>query len=445
MRQQSHARHAAPDARAAAQDGEIMSEPSLSAAQAQPSPSTENLLLDYIHKLERHRHGRSACRIRLSLLAPANRREHHIRAALSTFDGLVRRLKGQVFALSNADIMVIFKDVALDEVQAALIKLRFLFDDDPSLMRESEEGQGFVEWYVVDKDYQNLLRLAQSLVNADIERRTSDQQAAAENEPPPRQKRREPFTPSLLAKMQAALAGADLANMMRRQAICALVGQAPPQPLFYELFVSIAELQQTLLPNVGIDSSPWLFQALTETLDHRVLALLNRQDDRSLSGDVSINLNVQTLLSPDFLVFDDGIRASQRGTIVIELQKVDIFADLGAFLFARDFARERGYRICIDGVTIDSLPFIDRGRLGIDLLKLAWHPSLVQGILPDGGALADYVRRCGPSRTILCRCDAANAITLGQSVGITLFQGRHVEHMLAGEQRIRGTMGRRRP
>lgn len=427
----------------------MTSPPSMIPTQSQPLPSTENLLLDYIHKLERHRHGRSACRIRLSLLQPMNRREHHIRAALSTFDSLVKRLKGQVFAMSNSDTMVIFKDGALDEIQAALIKLRFLFDDDPALMNEQDEGrEPFVEWYVVDKDYAALLRLAQSLVNDDIERRTLDARvpAAGDSLPTPRQKRRAPLTPQLLAKMQQALTGADLANMMRRQAICAMVGQAPPQPLFYELFISIAELQDTLMPNVGLDSSPWLFQVLTETLDHRVLAMLNRHDDKSLNGDVSINLNVQTLLSPDFLTFDDGIKATQRGTIVLELQKVDIFADLGAFLFARDFARERGYRICIDGVTVDSLPFIERGRLGIDLLKLSWDSSLVEGKLPDGSALADYVRKCGPSRTILCRCDSEHAISLGQSIGITLFQGRFVEQALAADQqRLRGGVGRRRP
>jgi hypothetical protein len=215
--------------------------------------------------------------------------------------------------------------------------------------------------------------------------------------------------------------------------------------LFYELFFSIGELQETLLPNVDLGSSPWLFQELTETLDYRVLSLLNRHDDRSLQGDVSINLNVQTLLSQDFLTFDDGVKTNQRGTIVIELQKVDIFADLNAFLFARDFARERGYRICIDGVTVDSLPFIERGRLGIDLLKLAWDASLVEGKLPDGSLLADYVKKCGPSRTILCRCDAAGAIQVGQSVGITLYQGRHVEQMLAAESRLRGGYSKRRP
>ena len=116
---------------------------------------------------------------------------------------------------------------------------------------------------------------------------------------------------------------------------------------------------KTLLPDVNLASSPWLFQQLTETLDRRVLAMLIKHDDRTVAGDVSINLNVQTLIAPEFLTFDDNLQAGMRGTIVLEVQKVDAFADLGSFLFARDFAHERGYRICIDGVDIPYLPLVD--------------------------------------------------------------------------------------
>jgi hypothetical protein len=175
------------------------------------------------------------------------------------------------------------------------------------------------------------------------------------------------------------------------------------------------------------------------------LSLLNKHDDRTVDGDISINLNVQTLLAPEFLVFDDNIKASMRGTMVLELQKVDIFADLGAFLFARDFAHDRGYRICIDGVNMESLPFVDRVRLGIDLVKIVWDSAMMEGTLPNGEAIENYVDRCGPSRSILCRCDAQDAIDFGQSMGITLFQGRHVENLLvAASAAKRGLLSRRR-
>ena len=64
--------------------------------------------------------------------------------------------------------------------------------------------------------------------------------------------------------------------------------------------------------------------------------------------------------------------------MVIELQPIDIFSDMGAYMFARDFMRERGYRIALDGLNHQILQFIDREQLGFDLLKLIWSPEMVE-------------------------------------------------------------------
>jgi EAL domain-containing protein (putative c-di-GMP-specific phosphodiesterase class I) len=416
---------------------------------AQRLVGQEALLVDYVQKLERHRRGRRAVFIRLSGLQVANRREHHIRIAINTFEVLVKQLKGQVFSLSSADLIFIFKETALDEVEAAVVKLRFLFSDDPLLADEGFSGKpSFADWFLLERDYEALLQMAQRAADEEQQRRTQEFAKNVTAQQSSKQLGRgDPLTPTVLAKIEQSLARADLANMMRRQAISAIVGKAAPQQVFLELFISIADLRETILPNINLASSPWLFQQLTETLDKRVLSLLNKHDDRTVAGDVSINLNVQTLLAPEFLTFDDNLKAAMRGTIVLELQKVDVFADLGAFLFARDFAHDRGYRICIDGVNIESLPFVDRERLGVDLIKIVWDQSMVNGMLPNGTTLESYVQRCGASRVILCRCDAQDAIETGQSVGITLFQGRHVEALLAAEiQKAKGGLisGRRR-
>ena len=415
---------------------------------AQRLVGQESLLVDYVQKLERHRKGRRAVVVRLSGLQAVNRREHHIRIALNSFEVLVKQLKGQIFSLSNSDIVFIFKDTAIDEVEAALVKLRFLFSDDPLLADEGFAGKAtFMDWYLLERDYDALLQYALHCSNEEQQRKSQEltKSLVAQQGGPRSFGRGDPLTPQVLSKIEDGLVRADLANMMRRQAICAIVGKAPPQPVYNELFISIADLRETILPNVNLASSPWLFQQLTEVLDKRVLSLLNKHDDRTVAGDISVNLNVQTLLAPEFLTFDDNLKASMRGTIVLELQKVDVFADLGAFLFARDFAHDRGYRICIDGVNMESLPFIDRERLGIDLVKIVWDPAMAAGILPNGDSLESYMRRCGPSRAILCRCDEQDAIDWGQTVGVTLYQGRHVEAMLAAEAaRARGVLGRRR-
>lgn len=406
-------------------------------------PSQENLLLDYVRQLETHQPGRRAVHIHLSGLLPANRREHHIRIAANSFENLVKKLQGQIFVLSNTDLMFVFKDQALDEAEAAIIRLRFLFSDDPLLADEGTRRPGaFATWYRLERDYDKLLQLAQKLVEQEQDRRAGEQadKPAVENKAKPAAG--EPLTPLSLARMEQALGQADLANLLRRQSVCAIVGKAAPQPVFSEVFVSISDLRETVLPKADLAGSRWLFQHLTETLDRRVLAMLNRHDDRTLAGDISINLNVATLLSPEFLVFDDNVKAGMRGSIVIELQKLDIYADLGAFLFARDFARERGYRICVDGLNHLTLPFVDRERLGADLVKLTWDPELTEA--PRLDVLRGAVERCNPGRVILCRCDSRQAIDFGQSLGITLFQGRFVEALLADDLRRRGTPLRKR-
>jgi hypothetical protein len=408
-------------------------------AQSRPA-SQESLLLDYLNRLERHRADRRAVHLRLSGLQVHNRREQHLRMALGAFDGLVRMLQAQVFSLTGGDVMVVYKSQAQEEVEASIVKVRFLFSDDPLIVDDDDGARGTLcSWYDLDREYDILVAFAQQALADEQARRRAEQERASREARFAERPKGAPFTPELLVRVEAALGQADLANLVRRQAVCAVVGAATPQPVFHELFISIADLRQTLMPNVNMNSSPWLFQQLTETLDRRVLSLLNKHDDRTLEGDISINLNVSTILSPEFLVFDDNIKAGMRGTIVLELQKVDIMADLGAYLFARDFAHDRGYRICIDGLAYSMLPFVDRERLGADLIKLIWDPSLTEE--RDKKTVA--LRRIGTTRIILARCDTPSAVEYGHSVGITLFQGRHIEQTLMNEMRRKG-VGRTR-
>ena len=385
--------------------------------------SQEALLLDYLHRLERHRHDRRAVHIQISMLQAKNRKDHHLRIAVGAFDGLVKMLNAQLFTMGNKDLVVVYRASAQEDVEAAVVKLRFLFSDDP-LVEEDQDSGGLCLWFSLDREFEDVLQLA-TRFQQDEEARIKALRAQAARNNQVTAPKGTPFTPELLVRAEAALGQADLSNLLRRQAICALIGQGAPQPIFHEIFISIADLRETLMPKVNMASSPWLFQQLTETLDRRVLSLLNQHDDRTLEGDISINLNVATILSPEFITFDDNIKVSKRGTIVLELQKVDIFADLSAYLFARDFAHDRGYRICIDGLSYSMLPFVDRERLGADLIKLIWDQDLAQASASSPEAL----RRIGISRIILARCDNDASIDFGQSLGITLYQGRHLDSL----------------
>jgi hypothetical protein len=399
-------------------------------ASEEAQTSVEYMLLDYTRRLARHPAGRRAIVIHLSRLRPDNRRAHHIRIAANTFESLVKQFDGQIFLLQSADIVFVCKDASIAVIDEAIMRLRYLFGDDPLAAELDELGPDrFATWYDLERDHAPFVALVEQMHELEAKRR---KRLAAITGGVVRDER-QPMDPQALGELTRVIERADLSNVMRRQAICTIQGDEPPKPVFREIYVSIADLREAVMPKRDIGSDRWLFQYLTLALDKRVLAMLRRNDDQALAQAFSLNLNIATLLSQEFLQFDQGLRQGARGTIVIELQKVDIFADVGAFVFARDFLHERGYRICMDDVSAVALDFIDRERLGLDLIKLIWSPDMADPLRTERITLfREAIERAGRARLILARCDSAEAIEFGKSMGLRLFQGRHVDRLIGG-------------
>jgi len=392
-------------------------------------PSQEALLLDYVQRLDRHRAGRRAVHVHLSKLRPYNRRDQHLLIARNTFQNLVRTHEGAIFSLANVDIVFICKGASQAELDSVVLKLRYLFSEDPLAHGDDAEGNTFCTWYDIERDYDALLESVSQIAAEEERRRAGPPATTGPRAPAPVLG---PLEPDQLGRVKQALARADLSNVIRRQPVCAILPGAPPQAIFNELFVSIADLQRVVAPQTNLASNRWLFQHLTETLDKRMLATLPKLDDSSVAARFSINLNVATILSQEFLNFDQTLKSTVRGTLVIELQLVDVLADMGSYLFARDFARERGYRLCLDGLTHLTAPFADRDRLGLDLVKIVWSGDMTDSAMERRlTEIREWVSRTGEARVILCRCDNADAIRVGHSLGMSLFQGRHVDALLA--------------
>lgn len=401
-------------------------------------PSQENLLLDYVHRLEKHKDGRKVVHIHLSGLRPFNRREQHLRAASSSFESLVGELQGQLFALRNSDLLFAFKKDVQPQVETVVQKMKFLFSDDPLIAEADEHGKPFAVWYDAEAAYDEILRLVQNLAADEVKRQSKVRSRMdARSALKAKQQQGEPLNPDVLSRIVDAISRADLSNFVRRQFVCHVDPKMVPEQRFSELFISIADLRETLMPGVNMASNKWLFQHLTETLDRRMLAMLSKTDAIPITGEISINANVNTLLSEEFQLFDDNVSASRRGAMVIELQKEDIFADLSAYLFARDFVQERGYRVLIDGLNLQTIFLIDRDRLGADLVKLIWHSELADGGERVHDRLRTMAEQGHGDRVIMCRCDSRESVDFGRSVGINLFQGRYVEILIAEDNRRR--------
>lgn len=403
-------------------------------------PSQEYLLLDYVQRLDRHREGRRGVHVHLSRLKPQNRREHHIRIAINTIEEFVSAYEGQIFVLGNNDVIFVTKGATLPQLDEAVMRLKYLFSEDPLTMTDpdGEDGHGrFASLYNIEGQYHRFQELCERVFEEERQRQKRLQKMA-EQTGDTVEDARKPLSPQQLAKLEEFLERSDLSSVFRRQAVCAVAQKSPPKPIFNELFISIIDLARTVLPEVNLAANRWLFQHLTQTLDRRVLKMLARADDSSLHSSFSINVNVGTLLAPEFLDFDNSLRMGGRGTLVVELQLIDILSDYQAYVFARDFVREKGYRVCLDGVSSDLIPFVDRQRLGVDLIKLNASPVFDAGGDPERREdIAAQVERCGKGRVILARCDNEAMVRTGQQMGISMFQGRYLDGVLQQLSRTR--------
>mgnify|MGYP000637741916 CR=1 FL=1 len=395
----------------------------------------EEHLRTYLHSALRDKVPLTVLQLKISELDEALRTEQ-------TLNTIVDSLKeplypyGRAFCVSNDDIFIAYSSKTKEnEIQALLIKAWLWFSGDSKTTAEQDKLQ---RRFSLPEDktslFEELRRISDSVRDAPLQKTDAPRKKFVL--PPSRDRNQKHLTPEILSRITKALAGTDFANMIRRQSVCVILDDIQPQPMFEEVFVAIADLGETLLPDVSLTATPWLFQDLTETLDKRVLSSVSRHDDGSFTHDFSLNLNVSTILSEDFRNFDYNIRSGMKSSIVLELQPIDIFSDLTSYLLARDYAQNLGYKICIDGVTDKSLRFIDRERLGADLLKLVWTPELPEAIESDP-LLQDRLRNMGANRAILCRVDDEHALKFGKAYDVCLFQGRYVQNLLANDLRRR--------
>lgn len=400
----------------------------------------DTLIFDYMNKIEKDINSFSALYIYVHKLQNIKLKTAQRQSLMETFENVIKVSGGELFSLPNDDVVVIFNKKAHEEILACLVKLRFMFHDDPLLVNADDLEQiNLVKFFELGNgslEFKNTVRSAMERFDIQQAEHKANLNINANKSAliGGQRKLRRELTPPMLAKVQKALVMTDFSSLIRRQSVCAVIGKSPPQMLFDEVFVSIADLRDMLLPDVDLTANPWLFLHLTETLDKRVLVSVSQHDDGSFTSNFSMNLNVSTILSDEFLEFDENMNSSMRSSIVLELQLVDIFSDIKAFILAKTFAKYRGYKVCIDGITVDKLKYIDRENLDGDLIKIIWHPSFMD-VIKEDKHFTDYINKSERSKMILCRVDDPQAVEVGNSLGINLYQGRYIQRLLGLQPR----------
>lgn len=355
-------------------------------------------LLELVHDCELAGIARKACLVRLSGLGADTRRPHLLRLARAALEPLARADRSRLFVLANHDLVMVWRgnaDALLAEVRAAIGHL--LSDAEPC---DPIEAGIWEEFSLPDAGPR--LRMV-------VEGYGATPVAALSVMPP--------LDAQALAVLEQRLIRVDVARFVRRQAVG--VRHALEFSRAWDRRVlDVEELTESLLPGVAPRADAWLFRRLTRSLDRRMLALLASHGELDDAGPFSVELNVASVLGPEFLRFDLALPAGLRGQVVLELAMVDMLSDLRAFRFARDFATARGYRLMVNDLSTESLGLCPLAQCGLDLLGVRWSPGLADVSLEAAGV--------APHSVILSAADTNAALAWGARQGIGLYQGRLV-------------------
>lgn len=371
-----------------------------------------------------------ALEFRFSQLLEHYRSDYQLKIAVNLIHDLVKSLEGGIFIFGDGNIIVVCRDVSPVLVEKVIFQLRYLFMDDPlAYHRDGQENEKFCRHFDLGYQYKEF---------SEVTKRKVAMLSKVVSRQPSSEEKTSTFNAASLAELEKDLAAIDIANLIRRQPVCGLTAdQKTPRRVFDEIYINIQQLRSVLKVDTDLFSNRWLFRYLTQLLDERIIQMLRQNVMRYLDSPVSLNLNVQTLLSNTFSELDVMLKPSAKVSIVIELQAADVFADMTAFTLARDSVQKLGYRICLDGLTHLSFTQLSREGLGFDLAKLQWNAGYESDIRSrDNQKLLEAIKECGPNRVILCRCDNRKAIDYGQALGISLFQGRHIDATLNPSSKI---------
>ncbi len=391
--------------------------------------------------------GWRAVHFHLDKLLEQYKSEYQVKIAVNLIHDLLATYDGDIFLFSDQSIVVLCSRMDKAIQSKLIFQLRYLYMDDPlAYLEDGQENTDFCTVYDLAENWQDFFdfaghRMAMAVRNAPKPRPSKQPVEGAPESPAAKaggELPRVDLSLPLLANIERDLQYADLSRIIRKQPVCAMPPGTTARKVFDELYIHIAHLRQLLRTEADFFSNRWLFKYLTHILDKRMIALIRSNSGRFLDGPVSLNFNVETLLSNVFAEFDATIKPAAKVSMVIEVPVVDVFADIDAFLLARAEVQRLGYRVCLDGLSTHSFIHIDRDRLGLDLMKVQWNADMQSDLGSRQNAeLTKAVQDCGTNRIILCRCDSKQAVEYGQALGISLFQGRYIDSLLDPNAKIK--------
>lgn len=214
---------------------------------------------------------------------------------------------------------------------------------------------------------------------------------------------------------------------IRHQVMAEIDPGGPPKDIMHEYFVGMDALKSHVFLDVELRGSGNIFNQLTITLDRLLLDAFN---DANPSGSMcSINLNVESVFTRAFEVFLESKADDAFSNLAFEFRQANVLQQYDEYEVAANLIASKSGAIAIDAIFPETVGIVNMKRLNANMAKIFWRQG-AETILPGFAKEIDEMQRNG-TRVILARVDDDLGIEVGHDLGITMFQGFHIDKLLS--------------
>ncbi len=404
---------------------------------------TIHTMMDYVRQLKRHTQSRRALHIRLSFLERHMREPFYRREVASALRPLVTGKGAKLFALPNADCIIVTHEATLDDIAPSVADIRKKLRDSETLAQMDPVvgiSDRFIEWWDLETDYADFAAYTEQLAEqllVEIQPKSKQRKPQNSTKGKTKATAKHPHHPEeaerrldafILASVMRKLPNADVSTALKEQRVMAVVGSDQPTPVLVHKYIDPFILTSKLTAINVTHHDRWLEGYLSEELALKLLEL--KPDLKNASSMAScIRLTCAVIVSDVFDRFDAAFAKAEKNAIVIEFSLVDILAHPRAYAAAYRKIESRGYKISLADVEPESLLWLDYEKLHATFIKLHKPDSVTPDWLSHDleQDLIARISQIGRARIILAGCETDLDIRLGQQLGITLFQGTYLD------------------
>lgn len=428
-------------------------------------PSQIEELFNHIRSFRRYPKGFRAIHFHFSVLDRLHQQPHHRRAIATAFNKLLAPYEGKIFWEKNFDLFFVCKNCPHTKIEQAKLEALRAVSDSPVLKKiiETSHDDEICDWYEMATEYDKFytmvdnIRRNKNANNGGEDSETPNLQSLMASLDPDKKNENKPkerkiaapekaktvphyehifpkevdpsMGPIQLDKLERNILNMDIYSLIAEQNICVVVENMPPEIIFTKKYVSLSEVNNSILPGYQISGDKWLFQRLTETFDIKLMQAL--VDHESFPENVlSINMNVSSIFTKKFDKFIEKQKLLSDHPIILEITLFDIMSDLTEYYKAAEKLDRLGCKICICGMDIQSLYVLDRELINVDFLKIRWNKKYLGTLTgPVREKISKTIEAQGKMRVVLSDCDTPDAIKFGTELGIVMYQGFHVDKL----------------